>query len=225
MNQKSLSKGQGSEAQSHARVEKRDEKSVATEHDYERGAPTDPKRLAVFKLAVELKGKHPDAKDLDLKPTVQRWHREPGCPVGDWPWIDVWVEFFNGWPKVVLPGGMAKLIEDCRDREPWSQLAEFDDARLHHLASICEALADLSVPDPFYLSYRTAGEAIGTTKDKAGEWLKLLVQHGIIAKVEGRKTAAGTFLYTLVQRRAEPSGRIRLGAGSAAAPHAPSKPS
>ncbi|WP_442485888.1 hypothetical protein [Aeoliella sp. SH292] len=143
----------------------------------------------VFELCRALKA-IPDLSDTEpaqLKPIVQRWHRDALPMMNTKAFEETWIDFLKGWPNVLYPLGkepMALVFDRARCAETPIEAEHFEQPELRLLVAICRELQRGAPSRPFYLSCRTAGRLLGVDHTTASRWLFLLEAEGVLAVVE-----------------------------------------
>jgi hypothetical protein len=157
----------------------------------------------IFDLARELTGfaELADSDPITLRPWLQLWHQAalPNIRTKD---FDVtWLDFLIAWRAVVVPIGMP-TFDAALDRARAAKLPECaerygDDRRLVLLVKLCCELQAQAGNHPFFLSYATAGDALGVSYQTAGQLLRLLRADGIIRRLTmGTSGRSSEYRYT-----------------------------
>ena len=135
-----------------------------------------------------------DPKQFDprrLERYFRKWHEKARPSIKTKPFEQSWYDFLQGWPLVKFPKGQGLLDEACRAAtasEPPGWAGRFEQPELRLLASLCREIQRLNPGRPFFLSCRDAGRLVGVSKEKAGQWLKLLeLERRIVLVKKGRR--------------------------------------
>lgn len=148
----------------------------------------------VFDLARYCIGKYPAATRDELKPLVRQWHKAALPFIGTKEFSETWADFCISLPRVKFPKG-AQLNEIMeRIQAPTEAPPEHEDIGLigYRLLLICAALQATNGEEPFFLSYRTAGDLIGRHFTDAGKLLKFLVMEGYLEEAQKGDTHKAT---------------------------------
>jgi hypothetical protein len=130
----------------------------------------------IFRLARALKTlpEYQDQHPETLLPVVRRWWSLALPTIRTTAWEATWSDFVNAWERIRSTGEPAVLVGV---REWVENLTDDPMARLE-LA--CEIIQARTGDGPYYLSCRTAGDLIGTSRPTAARLLKRLVDAGIL---------------------------------------------
>jgi hypothetical protein len=152
--------------------------------------PTGPgqRHYLLFKFARFLKS-YPafaNAPVRAMKPYVGLWYRRAERFTKTKPFEDFWFDFAEGWDKVKTPIG-AGLMKDVISRAisaetPIRAKREYRQAKVHLLVRVCAELQRIAGSEPFFLSVRNAGEAVGISPRQAATWLNGLVVDGFLER-------------------------------------------
>jgi len=114
-----------------------------------------------------------------MQPYVREWYTAATQFTRTQPFEDFWFDFAEGWDKVTTPmgtGAMKDMIERAKVATPPARAAkEYTHPQLLCLICLCRELQVQAGDSPFYLSIRTAGEAVGISARTAATWLNGLV--------------------------------------------------
>ncbi len=157
---------------------------------------------SLFDLARELQalpwfGRGPAAA---CAPTVAQWHaaaEEIGGLADDFSIVDARAHFARSWKKVRYPAGKgpidAALARSRAEPKPKAAYAYEGDLTMQDLVALCYQLQREAGAEPFYLSCRAGGKALGGLDlRKANRYLNLLVDDGVLEViVPGTKGAGG----------------------------------
>ncbi len=138
---------------------------------------------AVFEFARHLRG-IPGLSDLHLdtfKLFVEEWHSQALPVIGTKPFIETWIDFLKGWPKVKWPVN-EEFIPMILTKAQSNPVDGYDDPRLSVLAAICRELHGIN-GQKFYLATRTAGKLLGVSHTMISRWLFLLEHDRLIETV------------------------------------------
>lgn len=147
----------------------------------------------IFKLTRRLRRHFErDANPREYESIVREWHARamPFIRTKEWP-IN-WQEFCAAFANVEQPyDSSLDSIVDEADSSPLPPEAEpYSDPPMRRLIAICAALSRYHGGQPFFLSSRKAGEALGVSFKTAAERLKLLVLEGVLELIEvGKKSS------------------------------------
>ena len=143
--------------------------------------PTGPgkRHEQVFELARALKAvpELADKKARELKPFVKRWHEIAYAKIRTKSFELTWVDFREGWDKVIFPkgtNGMSEILERARQQPVPKEAEEYESDGVKLLASVCRELQRATGDDAFYLSCRTAAGMLDVEFKTANRWLRLL---------------------------------------------------
>ncbi|KKK53033.1 hypothetical protein LCGC14_3098850, partial [marine sediment metagenome] len=138
---------------------------------------------AIFEFARNLRG-IPGLSDLpreELKGFVEEWHSQALPVIGTKPFIETWIDFLKGWPKVKWPVN-EEFIPMILTKAQSNPVDGYDDPRLSVLAAICRELHGIN-GQKFYLATRTAGKLLGVSHTMISRWLFLLEHDRLIETV------------------------------------------
>ena len=162
-----------------------------------------PWQRALFRFARVLKGLKgvldPEAPPQIFADLLRLWHRASRLKAGPKPvpWEDVYGEFLASWRKIRWPAGnpLGRLVAEIQDYPPEAEAYEADETRL--LVALCAALQREAGKKPFYLSCRTAAEAVGLDRMQVHRRLQVLVADDLLQVVKpGTKTRATRYRWT-----------------------------
>jgi hypothetical protein len=147
-------------------------------------------RLAVFRLARHLKAvaELRDRAASGIKALVRRWQELAAEHLGGRTFVDVYAEFVGAWQAVRHAAGddAVKLAWDIALTEPLPPAAAgYDDERVGRLIGLCYKLQReneiiLGSGHGFFLSGRVVAKLLRITQPVAANWLKMLVEDGIL---------------------------------------------
>lgn len=156
---------------------------------------------SLLKLACRLQSlKKPR---MSFRAAVAHWMKGAKAFIDDLPFETVWETFCETWEKVKKPYGekMNVLMQQVRHDPPSEVASEFESVKARELVGLCELLQRHAGDDPFFLSCRAAGEALGIHHEPANALLKTLCACGVLRLVENgtrrgtSKPKASTFYY------------------------------
>ena len=143
----------------------------------------------VFDLARAMKAVPELAsEDLDkLRPHVREWHRQALPRIRTKAFDETWFDFTNAWKRVLFPlgtGSMAVVVEKARAQSPPEAALVYEQEKLRLLVTLCQELQRIWGERPFFLSCRTAGDAVGVTHATAQRWLRGLQTDDVLKLVK-----------------------------------------
>ncbi len=150
----------------------------------------------VFQLARRLKALMPMATGDELRPIVREWHRQALPVIRTKAFTETWTDFIIAWQRIAVPFGytFSQAIERAQAMPLPEVALNYDEEHVQFLVAVCSSFQHFRGSEPFYLSCRKAGEAIGVSKSDASRLLKMLVFDDVLEIVTpgsyGTKTAA-----------------------------------
>lgn len=141
----------------------------------------------LFELARYVKGTNPSATREELRAVAQSWHALVLPVIGTKDFTTTWADFLHGWEKVKSPFGqtMQSITESVDLTTPLpagvDSLGYGDKAQ--YLVRLCMALQSHHGGEPFFISARQAGEAMGLHFTDASKMLAALVADGVLTLV------------------------------------------
>ena len=147
----------------------------------------------IFRFARFLKSRVPNATCTELEALLQRWWvvAEPNVRTKDFG-VSL-VDFHHAWNSVKFPEGqfldkvLAQLPNDPPDN-PGSFLGPIGRKLFHFCALLTSHQVENFGDDIFFLSSRSAAEAIGTSHVLANTTLRVFVQRGLLEVVQKNTT-------------------------------------
>ena len=140
----------------------------------------------LFELARWLKA-DPELKDADsavLEPIVRRWHERALPIIGTKPFSETLADFEHAWESVKFPKGVdiVQLVWQKVKAGTWPTEAErYDSPDMRWLLALCLGLQRHHGPGrQFFLSCRSAGEALKRDHTDAAKWLKKFTRDGLL---------------------------------------------
>lgn len=159
----------------------------------------------IFDFCRWLKG-IPELAELpakELKPIVKQWHKEALPVIGTKPFTKTWADFAYGWTRVKYPKGddtLKKAVTkalNAKDSLPESK--EYDSPEVQLLVRVCYELQQLTAPEPFWLSCRSAAGILGVSPTWANKLLQMLVVDEVLKIIE-KNTATRATRYEYVAK-------------------------
>ena len=141
----------------------------------------------LFELVRYIKGTNPNATKQELRVIAQGWHEMALPVIGTKDFTTTWADFLHGWEKVRHPFGstmeniIASIDEGLPLPEGIGSLGYGD--RVQYLVRLCIALQAHHGTEPFFISARQAGEAMGLHFTDASKTLSALVADGVLTLV------------------------------------------
>lgn len=162
----------------------------------------------IFELARAFKGipALAGAELADLRELVEEWHRRALPVIETRDFEATWADFIHGWGSVKFPKGSSPMelaIARAKLSETPAEAAHLSNDEIRLLAKICRELQRVAGNDPFFLSCRKAGEAIGMDHTTANRYLSVLAAEGLLGVVQlgGPETMKATRFHYTGQRR------------------------
>jgi hypothetical protein len=138
-----------------------------------------------------------------MQPYVREWYTAARQFTRTQPFEEFWFDFAESWDDVKNPmgtGAMKDIIERAKAAIPPARAAkEYTHPQLLCLICLCRELQIQAGDSPFYLSIRTAGEAVGIAPRLAATWLNGLVVDGYLIRekaADKSKRKAAFYRYT-----------------------------
>ncbi len=123
------------------------------------------RKIFEFARAVKSMAQYSDANPRDLRPLVEKWHRQALPNIRTKEFEETWIDFLKAWPRIRYKTGeepMAQIFERAVKLEPPRIAIEKypTNPNLQLLVSLCRELQLAAGDEPFYLSVRTAGRLL-----------------------------------------------------------------
>lgn len=122
-----------------------------------------------------------------LKPFVRQWYNGGKGAIGTLDFDTTWGDFVRGWPKIrwaIGEGPLEKALSAAIKAELPEWAAEYESPGLRLLVKLCWELQRASGESPFFLSCRTAGQALGEDYGTTWRWFGVLEADGVLEVVE-----------------------------------------
>src|SRR5262249_35906314 len=154
--------------------------------------PTGPgqRNRCIFKLARGLKALIPDAKSVELRLIVQKWHSLALSVIRTKDFSTTWTDFVTAWQNIKRPAGMAfQAALVAAEHIELTGVAASYDGDLRRLAQVCVAL-QAQTSGTFFLGCRQA-KAIGIERMAACRLFRVLRFDGVLELVRKGSKASG----------------------------------
>jgi hypothetical protein len=146
---------------------------------------------AIFGLVRGLKLLKPDATRDEQLSFVQEWHRLASPYIRTKEFSETWTDFTYDWENVQRPAGVSwQAAIEASKGIVLTGFASVYDGKLQLLAQLCAALHAMW-RGPFFLGCREAGEAIGVSKNRAHQLMRVLERDGILERLRKGSKASG----------------------------------
>ncbi len=151
----------------------------------------------IFELAQCLKA-DPEVKNAGsavLEPIVRQWHKQALPVIGTKPFSETLADFEHAWDSVKLPKGVdvVQRVWQTVKAKTWPTEAEkYDSSDMRRLLALCLELQRFHGPGRnFFLSCRSAANALGRDHTDVAKWLKKFVRDGLLVAMPqpGRRQA------------------------------------
>lgn len=145
------------------------------------------RNACLFKLARYVKAQNPSATRAELRAIAEQWHTLALPYIATKDFGVTLMDFLRGFGKVRHPfGSTMQTIIESTDTTPLPDGIEAlgYGEQGQHLVRLCVALQAHHDPEPFFLSARQAGEAIGVHFTDASKMLSTLVFDGVLELVK-----------------------------------------
>jgi hypothetical protein len=151
---------------------------------------------ALWNLARRLKahGDRPEA----FAYVVEHWLKKAAKIIGEVSLESVWEKFMAAWDRVNEPHGekIKRLGVQSRSGDLPPEAAMVDRKTEKEMVALCYLLQQEAGHHNFFLDYRSAGLALGVSREIAGMILKLLCKKGVLLLVEpGKRWQATRYRY------------------------------
>jgi len=153
------------------------------------------RNTCIFLLARHLKGKYPTAELESMKNSVIEWYRQVLPTIRTKDFTETWLGFKAAWHNVKYPTGiMEKIVSGLDvDLEPTPVMSLGQAAE--KLYRLCSRLQRHQGNEPFFISCRDAGHAIGISHDYANNLLKEFCALGLLEQTfKGVRGKASRYL-------------------------------
>ncbi|NOT02117.1 MAG: bifunctional DNA primase/polymerase [Phycisphaerales bacterium] len=157
----------------------------------------------VFRFARMLKSdsRYADADAVQLRPFVQRWHRQALPFIRTKEFGETWSDFIHAWGRVEFPAAndvlvraRAEAMADPSELPPIVRSYGMDRIRL--LVRFCRVLQRLAGGNGFFLSCATVERLLGIPSQTTCRWLKMLITDGVLVCTKpGTKFKAARYRY------------------------------
>jgi hypothetical protein len=158
-------------------------------------------KVSLFKFTRALKFDcRLDGSDMaQIRPYVERWHKEAGTVIGDMPFSEVWGEVVTSWERAKRPAfsdpldaAVAKAREEG-EMPPVPQCAGYDEPVVAFAYRLLFWLA-LVQDCLFFVSCRALGERLEVDHTRAWRILKMFEADGVIVCLKrGRMPKASRY--------------------------------
>jgi len=139
--------------------------------------------LFTFARALKAIPEYVDAALPALRPIVNQWFKAALPMIRTKEFDHTWADFSKMWPKVRFPigtGAMAEVVERAKAASLPKWAKRYDSEPVRMLVKVCKELQRRSKNEPFFISSRAAGDAIGTSKSNAATFVQMLVSDGVL---------------------------------------------
>lgn len=153
-----------------------------------------------FARALKAMPAYADANVSDLREPAKRWY-EASKPhtSGEHDFAEVWAELVYAWPRVKYPlgsGPMAETMKRAEASTPPAIAEAYGNETVSRLIRLCRELQRNAGQKPFFIAYRTITELLGINRNRAGQFMEMLIADDVLVLVrKGHTGRASEYRY------------------------------
>lgn len=153
-----------------------------------------------FARALKAMPAYADANVSDLREPARRWY-EASKPhmSGEHDFAEVWAELVYAWPRVKYPRGTGPMAETMKRAEasnPPAIAEAYGNETVSRLIRLCRELQRNAGDKPFFIAYRTIAELLGINRNRAGQFVEMLIADDVLVLVrKGHTGRASEYRY------------------------------